>query len=268
MTIAIGMLCHGGAILAVDGRATDLDGTVTRGRKLCVVNNAQGISFGIATAADNLNAAETVVREISTRIIGKAKTIKKWAQVERCIKEKMTEWARAYGQNPFPRTNLIAGITIAGQGTRLYFCEPPNTVLPNKDGYIAVGTGAAVTDPLFTAFFTPLFASSGPQYVCRGLCYLMYRAKKDNMYCGGPTDAVYLDTHKASAIWLNGNDFRDAESASFQLDLILQATTTAALTDAGPFLKNNASGIENLIVQCERLRETVFRAAGGKAIGK
>jgi 20S proteasome alpha/beta subunit len=268
MTIAIGMLCNGGAILATDGRTTAGD-IVARGRKLCVVNNAAGISFGIATAADDLNAAETLVRKIAETIIKTAKTIKGWSHIENIIYAKMADWGSAYGQHPLPATNLIAGITIPVQGTRLYLCEPPATLLPSKeDGYIAVGCGAIVTDPLFRTLFTPLSPNLSAQYVCREIAYLMYRAKKDNALCGGPTDAVYLDTAKASATWINGEDFRDAENGSFQLDLILRTATTAALTDAGQFLENNASGIKGVILQCERLRGTVFHAYGGTIVGE
>lgn len=268
MTIAVGMLCAGGAILATDGRTTIDDGSVGRGRKLCVVNDPKGISFGIATSASDLNAAETLVRRIATELIAAAKTIREWSQVEDVISSKMADWASAYGQHSLPGVGLISGITIPGQGTRLYLCEPPTTVLHKEDGYVAVGCGSAVTDPLFGTFFTPLSHNSGPQFVCREIAYLMYRAKKDNAYCGGPTDAVYFDTAEASATWINGFDFRDAESASFQLDLILQATTTAAFTDAGEILENNASCIKDVILQCERLRGTVFRTPTGRIIGE
>jgi len=269
MTIAVGMLCHGGAILAADGQSTVIeDGAAARGRKLCVVDNAGSIAFGIATSADDLNAAETLVRNISTVLIETAKKIKEWAQVEEAISGKMTDWAWAYGYHPFPATRLIAGVTIAGRGTRLYLCEPPATVLYKEEGYVAVGSGAAVTDPLSATLFTPLSRDCGPQYVCRELTYLIYRAKKDNAFCGGPTDAIYLNTAEASATWINGYDFRDAEAASFQLDLILKQTTTAALTDPGLCLENNASSIKDVILQCERLRDTVFHTLSGKIIGE
>lgn len=269
MTIAVGMLCHGGAILAADGQSTIIeDGAAARGRKLCVVDNAGGISFGIATASDNLNAAEMLVRNISAALLETAKTNKEWTQVEEVISGKMTEWACAYCYHPFPTTRLISGITISGQGTRLYLCEPPNTVLWKEEGYVAVGSGATVTDPLFATLFTPLSRHCGPQYVCRELTYLIYRAKKDNAFCGGPTDAIYLNTGEASATWINGYDFRDAEATSFQLDLILQQATTAALTDSGQFLENNATSIKGVILQCERLRDTVFHSVQGKIIGE
>ena len=180
----------------------------------------------------------------------------------------MSKWHHAYGQHTPPCTRLIAGILMAGKGPRLYRWEPPATVVPKEEGYAAAGSGEAVTNPLYATFFSPLSPSLGPQYVCRQLAYLMYRAKKDNIYCGNSTDAVFLNTADVSATWINGYDFRDAESASFQLDLILQHTTTAALTDSGQFLENNASSIKNVILRCERLRETVFHASSGKIIGE
>ena len=266
MTIAIGMLCHGGAILATDGRSTCEDGSAARGRKLCVVDMGN-LSFAFAIAADDLNAAESLVRRTSTTLGNAAKTINGWPEIENIIRGEMEQWTGAYGQHPFPVTRLIAGITIPSQETRLYLCEPPATVLFKEDGYIAVGSGAAVTDPLFATFFTALSSTCDPQYVCREVAYLMYRAKKDNIYCGGPTDAVFLNTHEVSATWINGLDFREAESASFQLDLILQQATTAALTDPGQWLENNASSIKSVILQCERLRNTAFHGISGKAVG-
>lgn len=267
MTIALGMLCHGGAVLATDGRSTYEDGAAARARKLCVVSTTD-ISFAFATAATDLNAAETLVRRIATTLGKAAKTVKEWVHVEDIISGKMADWSAAYGQHPSPATSLIAGVTVPTLGTRLYLCEPPATVLFKEEGYIAVGSGAAVTDPLFASFFTPLSPHCGPQYICREAAYLMYRAKKGNVYCGGPTDAVFLNTAEMSATWINGYDFRDAEAASFQLDLILQQATTAALTDSGQLLENNASSIKGVILQCERLRETVFHSVQGRIIGE
>ena len=267
MTIALGMLCHGGAILATDGRSTFQDGSAARGRKLCVVN-AKNISFAFATAADDLDAAETLVRKTAAALGKTATGIKEWTDVEEVIAREMAEWASAYGQHSFPITRLIAGITIPSQGVRLYLCEPPTTVVHKEEGYIAVGSGAMVTDPLFAALFTPLSPTCGAQYVCREIAYLMYRAKKDNIYCGGPTDAVYLNSVDASATWINPCDFHNAEAASFQLDLILQHTATAALTDPGQFLEHNADSVKGVILQCEKLRETIFHTISGEIIGR
>lgn len=266
MTIAIGMLCHGGAILAVDGQSTFMaDGRVARGRKLCVVNTDE-ISFAIATSAEDLNAAETLVRKIATEL--RKEAVREWEEVERLISQRMSDFGTAYGYQSIPYIALVAGIYIPGKGTRLYLCQPPATVLLKEEGYVAVGCGAVITDPLYATLCTPLSTTCGPQFVCREIAYLMYRAKKNNAYCGGPTDAVFLSTAEASAVWINGYDFQAAESASFQLDLILQYTTMAALTDPGQYLENNASSIKDVILQCEKLRDTVFHSISGEIIGE
>ena len=98
----------------------------------------------------------------------------------------------------------------------------------------------------------------------------MYRTKgiPGNAYAGGVTDAAFLDTREASVTWINGPDLQDAESASFQLDLILNAATTAALSQPDQWLESNAASIGAIILQCERLRKTVFHDIRGRILGK
>jgi len=267
MTIALGMLCGGGAIIAADSKSINSgSGMTARGRKLAVVDTKQ-IAFAIAESSEDANATETLVRKISARL-GRQKT-SDWSHVESDITDAMSEWDSAYTQKP-PDTQLVAGITMPGSGTRLYFCQPPNTIVPKPEGYVSAGWGAEVADPIFRTLFNPVPESRNAQVILREVAYLMYRTKTipGNAYAGGVTDAAFLDTREASATWIKGTDLRDAENASFQLDLILNAAATAALSQPDQWLENNAASIGPLILQCQRLRETVFHDIRGRILGQ
>ena len=267
MTIAIGMMCNGGAIVAADCLFVTLDGSKTRGRKVCMAN-APHIAFAIAQSSEDSNAAEGLVREISSKL-GNPATVG-WQLFEAAIKSKMTEWHAAYGSLTPPTTQLIIGAAIPNQGTRLYFCQPPFTALQKTGGYVSAGSGAAVADTLFNLLFTPAFKTQHIQVVLREISYLMYRAKgiEGNTWCGGPTDAIYLDTQTSRTEWIYGNDFKSAEEASFQLDLILNTASTAALSQSNQWFDENVKSVGGVIRQCERLRETVFHDLHGRILGE
>jgi len=267
MTIALGMLYGGGAIVAADSQLVYQDGSKTRGRKVCKVNLAH-IAFAIAESSDDANAADTLVRSIAGRL-GDPKTIS-WIKFESEIASQMTEWHSAYGHSTPPVTKLIIGATIPKAGTRIYFCEPPCTVLHKKDGYASAGSGAAITDALFKMLFTPFFTTQNIQIVLRILAYLMYRTKgiEGNFYCGGPTDAVFVDTAKSFADWIYSPDLEAAEAGSFQLDVILGQAAMLALTQSNEWLDQNLGHIGDVIRHCEKLREVVFHDIGDKILGK
>jgi 20S proteasome alpha/beta subunit len=266
MTIALGLLCGGGAIVAADTRSVNQGGSSTRGRKVAVVDTKE-IAFAIAEASEDANATEALVRKIASHLGQKKPTT--WNDLESEISAVMTEWAYAFSQGP-PATELIGGITIPKLGTRLYFCQPPNTVLPKLEGYVSVGSGAHVTDPLFRTLFYPCPQSRNAQVVLREISYLMYRSKgiEGNAYTGGQTDGVFLDTAEGSATWINATDLRDAEAASFQLDILLNATASIALSQPDDWLAANRDHIGDLLVRCDRLRQVVFRDLRGRILGQ
>ena len=263
MTIAIGMLCGGtsGAIIAADRRRALGDGTSTFESKILKFSGAS-ISFAIADSSQDADAAKTLVRKIGNRL-GTA-SILGWSDVESLISGAMTEWYVPYTEAP--STKLIAGILLKGFGVQLYSCEPPNTVLPVPEGYISAGMGASVTDPLNAALFGSFPQSRHPQIVLRQIAYLMYRAKKDNAWCGGPTDAVYLNLRSEQAESVSVPDMKRAEDSSFQLDMVLSMAATATLSTGNDFLEHNAQAVSNLILKCERIREVVFHTVFGEEI--
>jgi hypothetical protein len=265
MTIAIGMLCGGGgAIVAADRRRCHEDGSCIEEKKLFPFNGAN-IAFAIADASNDANAAQTLVRKIAKRL-GTA-SVNGWGDIEPLIADAMTEWYEPFAQAP--TTHLIIPILLKGFGVQLFLCEPPNTVLPKADGYVAAGIGASVTDPLAHSLFGPHpMHSRHPQSVLRHITYLMYRAKKDNVWCGGPTDAVYLDPKNETWEWVSVPDMKEAEESSFQLDLVLDTATSAMLGYPETYLEHNAKSVGDLILQCKRIRETVFHDVRGNEIGK
>jgi 20S proteasome alpha/beta subunit len=267
MTIAIGMMCHGGAIIAADCLFIYPDGSKARGRKVCKVSAAH-IAFAIAQSSDDSNVAEGLVRDISSEL-GHPGTVG-WAEFESAMKSKMTEWYAAHGNITPPLVQLIVGATIPGQGTRLYFCQPPYTVLQKAEGYVSAGSGAAVADTLFSLLFTPAFQTQNIQVALREISYLMYRAKgiEGNAWCGGPTDAIYVETQTARAEWIYGPDFKVAEEASFQLDAILSTTALISLTQTNEWLDQNPTSIGDVIRACEKFRAVVFHDLAGRILGK
>jgi len=63
MTIAIGMLCEGGAVLSADSKVVLTDGSVVKGAKIHAATTSWG-SYAIANSANDANAANNM-RKIS-----------------------------------------------------------------------------------------------------------------------------------------------------------------------------------------------------------
>ena len=164
VTIALGMLCGNGAIVAADRRRCLEDGSTVAENKILSFNGAN-VGFAIADASSDANAAKTLVRKIATRL-GRA-SIYGWGDVEPLISDAMTEWYSPFAQAP--TTHLIVSLILKGFGVQLYFCEPPNTVVPKPEGYVSAGVGASVTDPLAITLFDPnphtclLYTSPSPR---------------------------------------------------------------------------------------------------------
>jgi len=261
MTIAIGMLCAGGMIVDADKKEVMTDGSTRQANKVCIFDG-KDVAFAIADASDDANAAQSLVRKLFPYLTGSKP--QNFTEIESSISNVMSAWYAAFVEAP--KTSLISAIILKGCGAQLYLCQPPNTVLPNPEGYVAAGIGASVTNPLAATLFHPHPQAYNPQTVLRHIAYLMYRAKKDNAFCGGGTDAVYLDSRKERAAWVHGDDMRDAEKSSFQLDLILNMATTVALNASGELLERDANAVGGVIKQCEKLRETTFHNVRGEVI--
>lgn len=264
MTIAIGMLCGGGAILCADSKVVLTDGSAIKGAKIHAATTSWG-SYGIADSANDANAAKTLVRRVAALLDKSA--IKNWDDLEVSISYEMTEWSRAYRE--VPTTSLIVASFINGHGVDLCLCEPPNTVLPKPEGYVATGGGAAVTDPLYkTLFESGASIYYDPQRIMRLVAYLMYRAKADHALCGGRTHAIYIRSDGKDPELVNSLDFEAAENQSRKLDFILQAAAKfSLLSEEGSNLENNAAGLGQMMINLAGLRATKFHNTLGDLVG-
>jgi hypothetical protein len=266
MTIAIGMLCGGGAIIAADTQCTLSEEMSTKRSRKVRKYNGDGFSFAIAETSEDADAATTLVEMISRRL---AKcSLQGFDDAESLIVGPMTEWYDAFREAP--ATQLIVAITIKGIGVQLYLCQPPITLISQTGGYIARGWGAAITDPLAELLCDSFPGRLHPQVALRYLAYLMYRAKTPhggNVLCGGETDAAYLSVRSGMAVWVDKFMMRDAEQASFQLDFVLKAATEALMGSVGnEQLTHNANAVSSLILRCEKIRATVFHNDAGNLI--
>jgi hypothetical protein len=124
MTVALGMYSIGSVFVCADDHVVSTDGFVTSGFKLHAIECVTG-SFVIANAANDANAANMLAKEILNEL---AKTAAGWA-IEPAIKKTMTEWHSGYTQGSPPSIQFVLAARLGENTRRLYFCEPPNTVL-------------------------------------------------------------------------------------------------------------------------------------------
>lgn len=202
MTLALGMLCREGVIIAADTKVTDTNGAVTQGCKATPFVG-KNETFAIANASNDANAASTMIRKIQSAL--QSTPFKNWTDMEEVIAYEMTEFSNAF-KSP-PEHQLILGAVIKGLGAGLYFCEPPNTVLP-KGSYISAGGGASVADQLQDSLFRFSASYLPAQFACRQIAYLMYRAKKEQALCGGGTTATFLAADGREPEWVRSIDLK------------------------------------------------------------
>jgi len=261
MTIAIGMTCQGGAIVAADTKIIDQNGSVTYGPKVTAFRGVSG-TFAIANASDDANASQTLVLKLES-VFKKAK-LNDWGRFEEIIKAEMSDWSHAFRTHP--PTQFIVSLYLRGRdGVGLYFCEPPITVLP-KVGYISAGAGFMVADPVHSYLFGFPTDYHTPQLILRQISYLMYRVKKDVALCGGKTHGVYIRADGKEPEWVNVLDLEQAEIVSGYLDSIVKNAVAFALFSSGENLKGNADGLASQVQGAQSLRATVFHNIIGEEI--
>src|SRR5579863_1022947 len=216
MTIAIGMLCEGGLAIAADTQATNADGTTYDRAKVKAQKTAKGL-FAAAFSGEDLNATEMLINDllIDLNLLDPQSIF----GVEDAIRNRMLQWSAIFqAKDERLYTGFVLGARVAGNSVNpsklaLYFCEPPGKVfrqtMEDTKGYVAVGAGCVVTDPLFRT----LFGQSVSPRVCLGqLSYLMYRAKKDcRGACGGGTDAVLIMEDHEDPLWIEQPLMKQAE---------------------------------------------------------
>ena len=255
MTIALGLLCEGGVIVAADTQVMDMSGATTQNSKIVhfVSNNG---AFAIANASEDAYAAATMISKIKVALEGTA--FKSWTDVEDVISYEMSDFSQPFSSPP--QHQLIVAGFVENLGTALYFCEPPKTVVPKmREQYISAGAGFSVADPLKRTLFT-YTSHFSPQLVLRQIAYLMYRTKKDlASYCGGDTVAFYICADGRDPEMVRIEDFRAAEKEAHQLDMLLQFTAKTALGCFNQDLKTDSGNVALSISQSTTLRNVVFR---------
>jgi 20S proteasome alpha/beta subunit len=262
MTIAIGYHCFKGVIVAADTAIVLPPADLQEETKLTTFVSASG-SFAIVNASNDGNATATLLADVTDKV--RSDNPSTYSDLQRIFKREMTEWRRAFGRRRPPDTQLILAAKLLNNPPKLFFCEPPNTVV-EKDDYIAAGYGAAVTDPVYST----LFKQDGGEYsdvqqVLRRVSYMMYRAKKDNVYCGKKTDCAVVWKHDAYPEDVQQSDMERAEKRSEELDWLFSAVTMFAF--GGSTTEMDSVELGKLIGESTTMfRGTTFRGRGGEEL--
>lgn len=255
MTIALGLLCEGGAIIAADTQVVEGETWTTTHAPKVIHFPVNGGYVAIALSSSDANEAIVMVRTIQEAL--QRRSFDKWNQIEHEIAAVMTDFFVAYNSNP-PQHSLVAVAFLKNLGMGLYLCNPPKTVLPKLlEGYVAVGLGADVTDPLRSILFE-FSRTLPPQLALRQVAYLMYRAKKEKAAgCGGDTTAYYVCEDGREPEMVRLADFVAAEKEMSQLDCVLGMAANVALSDEDS-AKKSSGNVALTISSSTRLRDVVF----------
>ena len=194
MTLAIGMECLGGLIVAADTRTSYEDGNVSEMQKVSYFHTRHG-AFAIAQSAQDANAANSLIRNLENALQELTSATLSYARLENLIEDQMQRW---YVPNDSTRATvelLIAACLNDNPERRMYCCEPPNTLNQIND-YHAIGGAWTVADPIYKGWVmpsvVPLIASSPHKCLCI-ISYLMHKAKERlPSHVGGHTDAVLI----------------------------------------------------------------------------
>jgi len=209
MTIAIGMLCQDGMVVAADTQMTYTDGTTHNRSKIKSLRTVSG-AYVVAYSCLDVNHAEALANDILSDL--NLADPKSFIGVEDVIKSRLEQWASMPAlKDDRPYVAFIVGCRLDPTPNNsdclgLYLVESSGIVLrktvEDSNGYVAIGAGAVVTDPLFRMLFGPLVH---PRVCLAQMSYLMYRAKKDcRGACGGGTNAVLLRTDDPEPAWIDG----------------------------------------------------------------
>ena len=251
MTIGIGMLCEGGAVIAADTRAVYSDGSTSNIRKIRTATSSNA-AYAAAFASEDVSATETLLSDIFSDLKQNSTTI--LAECENTVRAQMIKWDASHPHGA-PGTEFIFAATLPTEYA-LYHCKPPNSM--NRKTYFAVGQGAAITDPIRNIFFR---GRRGPRTTLQEVAYLMFRAKTDyGSACGGNTIAVFLKSSPPSVHEISVHSMSVAERSSAWIDDALQDTMGALLSGALP------ASTKNIEFAAESCRMCGFVTNGRQAI--
>lgn len=222
MTIAIGTHFADGVILCADTKFVDDNGSVTYGSKIQFRDDPfhRGNVFAIAHAANDTNAASM----LSTDILDAVVDCEDREKLEAAIKQRMTAWQSDYGQSSVPLLQFIVAGSLA-QNAYLYFCQPPNIVIQKLPGAsTCAGSAVKIVETLvpFVLQRQPLDPLLGDvESTLLKLAYLMRRAKSEDLYAGGDTEAIVIKSNgQCAQIW--EEEMKDAEEFSASLDSLFR----------------------------------------------
>jgi hypothetical protein len=225
MTIGIGMLCEGGAVIASDTRAVYSDGSTSNIRKIRTAIS-QNAAYVAAFASGDVPATETLLSDIFSDLRQRNRTT--LAECEDTVRFQMAKWDASHPHGA-PDTEFLFAVALPNEHA-LYHCRPPNSM--NQKSYFAIGQGAAITDPIRNIFFQ---SRKGPKTTLRQIAYLMYRAKNDyGSACGGLTNAVFIKSGSPSAFEITSSSMSMAEHSSVWIDGALRETLASIFSGALP----------------------------------
>jgi hypothetical protein len=269
MTIAMGYRCLNGVVVAADTLVI-IGIDAQEGTKVDARWTTHG-RFAFVNASDDGNATATLTEDIF-HAIENSQTLGTYQELGKVIKATMTSWRQGFGGRKPPATQLILGAQLGNLRARLYACDPPNTFL-EKDDYWAVGSGAAVTDPLYQT----LFGMDGGEYtdvqgILRRISYLFYRAKKDNVYCGKNTECAIVSLSPPPTdgpIAVEPHDMKQAELYMREVDNLLSSAALFA-TASGAFnaatVDQDALELADMLRTLDDVRTLTFHDHRGDVI--
>lgn len=219
MTLAIGVRCEGGILIAADTRVSYADGSVADVEKVSSFASNSGL-YAIAQSSHDANAANSLIAEIETKLSSAQPfSIQPlyFPEVEKAIKEVLRKWYAPVYENR-PTIQLLVGVVLEQEAMpALYFCEPPSTVYRIWDTYKAIGDGWIVTDPIYKYWI-----QGGIRPLHESLCqvsYLMYKGKQLlPAAIGGFTDAVFIGSNASSLYHIDRRSMASAEAYGLSFD--------------------------------------------------
>jgi len=215
VTVAIGMYCMGGAFVCADSHVVSDDGIVTQGYKLNGIECEFG-TFAIANSSNDGNAANMVANEILKALA----RLNDESKIESAIKRTMGAWHSGYTHSAAPSMQFILAARVGQMARRLYFCEPPSTVLAKHLGeWVVIGVGGQIVEPLAPEVVR------GPMRSREALmtaAYLMYRAKKDHIFLKGSDTHTLFVAQSGGLREITPQEMEYAESLGHEVDFMLR----------------------------------------------
>jgi len=223
------MTCMGAIFVCADSNVVSNDGMVVSGYKLAGRESRTLASYVIGNASDDGNASNMLAEEILDELSARDNR----NNIESIVKRIMKSWHSSYTSSAAPPMQFILAARTGLQSRRLYFCEPPSTVLLKPFGdSIVVGTGAATVEPLLSQVIL------GPLRLREALiraAYLMYKAKNNHaLIKGSDTDVLIINEMDGEIRQMSRDEMKVAEELGAEVDFMLRYCYLGLLGVAEP----------------------------------